>query len=233
MQSNRFLFDRESTVFQTLFEQLPLSLSDFFNLFFRMFGRTIDIYCSKFNKDTSHKCIRCDPFSDCLQTHFYLCDTALNESLKFIIHSNNSHYDQINEIIKKPARFHKFRLFFIYLILQPHMTQLCEEISSMNNENEALIKYNSNFNIFRFSEEINKEFEEFRSFKFTNNHVYYRIPDYLNNATPGEIVSSLSVLDKLISDNQFYNRLYKLQHNRFWSDYLRSTNLESNNIIDF
>jgi hypothetical protein len=50
---------------------------------------------------------------------------------------------------------------------------------------------------------------------------------------PREIVSSPYVLDKLISDNQFNKHLYKLQHNRFWSDYLKSTNLESNNILDF
>lgn len=234
MQSNRFLFNREACAFQTLIEQKPLSLSDLFNVFCRMFGRAIDIYCSKFNKETSHKCIRCDPFSDCLETHFYLCDTVLYESLKFIIQSNESQYEQINDIIYKTARFHKFRLFFIYLILQPHMTQLCEEISSMNNENDALIKYNSNFNIFRFNEEIKKQFEEFRYFKFTNKNVYFYFcsPDYQNNASPREIVSSLSVLDNLISDNQFYNHLYKLQHNQFWSDYLKSTNLHSNNILD-
>jgi len=88
MQSNRFLFNREASAFQTLIEQQPLSLSDLFNVFSRMLGRAIDIYCSKFNKDTTHKCIRCDPFSDSLETHFYLCDTVLYESLKFIIQSN-------------------------------------------------------------------------------------------------------------------------------------------------
>ena len=80
MQSNRFLFNHEASVLQTLFEQLPLCLSDLFNVFCRMFGRAIDVYCSKFNKDSSHKCIRCDPFSDCLERHFYLCDTDLYES---------------------------------------------------------------------------------------------------------------------------------------------------------
>jgi len=71
------------------------------------------------------------------------------------------------------------------------MTQLCEEISSMNNENDALIKYNSNFNIFRFIEEIKKQFEEFRYFKFKNKNVYFYFcsPDYQNNASPREIVS--------------------------------------------
>ena len=105
----------------------------------------------------------------------------------------------------------------------------------MIDENEALIKYNSNFNILHFNEEVKKEFEEFRTFKFTNKNVYFYFcsPDYQNNASPREIVSSLSVLDNLISDNQFYNRLYKLQDNRFWTDYFQSTNLQSNNILEF
>ena len=235
MQSNRFLLNGEASFFQSLFEQQHLSLSDLFNLFCRMYARVIDSYCSTFNKDSTHKCIRCDPFCDSLKTHFYLCDTVLYESLKFIIQSNESHYEQINEIINKPARFHKFRLFFIYLILQPHMTQLCDDISSMIDENEALIKYNSNFNILHFNDEIKKEFVEFRSFKFTNKHVYFYNcnPDYQNNASPREIVFSLSVLDELIPDNQFYNLIYKLRHNRFWVDYFSSTNLQSNNILEF
>ena len=102
-------------------------------------------------------------------------------------------------------------------------------------QNEALIKYNSNFNILHFNDEIKKEFVEFRSFKFTNKHVYlYNCnPDYQNNASPREIVFSLSVLDELIPDNQFYNLIYKLRHNRFWVDYFSSTNLQSNNILEF
>jgi hypothetical protein len=52
--------------------------------------------------------IKCDPFCNCLQVHFYQCERVLYELTKFIIQSNESHYDQINEI-NKPARFHKFR----------------------------------------------------------------------------------------------------------------------------
>jgi len=115
------------------------------------------------------------------------------------------------------------------------MSQFCEEISSIYNEDDALIKNNSNLNIFRFNEEIKKQFEEFRFFKFANKNVYFYFcsPDYQNNASPREIVRKLSLLDNLISDDQFYNNLYKLQHNQFWSDYLKSTNLESNNILVF
>ena len=50
---------------------------------------------------------------------------------------------------------------------------------------------------------------------------------------PRKIVISLSVLDELIPDNQFYNLIYKLRHNRFWVDYFSSTNLQSNNILEF